>query len=117
MCTCVSPVFEPVTEGVYTLIKSGRFHAVRLLLPLLVVLLCGHRGELLYGVGGGDDDGVGTLPRQQVVVDRQDAVQELYRHRGHRGQGTGDSQRVELCLIQLLMERFIPHHKLSSFFY
>lgn len=55
------PVFEPVTQGVYTLSQSGRLHSV-LLLPVLVVLFRHHRGELLDGGGGGDDNSVRTLP-------------------------------------------------------
>lgn len=61
MRMCVLPVFEPVTEGVYTLGQRGWLHPV-LLLPLLVVLLCSHRGQLLDGGGGGDDHSVWTLP-------------------------------------------------------
>lgn len=79
MCMCVLPVFEPVTEGVYTLGQRGRLHPV-LLLPLLVVLLCSHRGQLLDGGGGGDDHSVWTLPCQQVLVDHQHTLQKLYTH-------------------------------------
>lgn len=41
------PVLEPVTQGVYTLSKRGRHHAVLLL--VFVILLCCHSGKLLGG--------------------------------------------------------------------
>lgn len=75
VCDYVLPVFEPVAEGVYTLSKRGRRHAILLLLS--VILLCGHRGELLDGGRCGDNDCVWTFPCQQILVDHKHALQEL----------------------------------------
>lgn len=74
------PVFEAVTQCLYTWTQGGRLHSILLLVP--VVLLGSHRGELLDGGGRGDDDSVWTLPRQQILVDLQHAVQELYTEMG-----------------------------------
>lgn len=41
------PVLEAVAQGFYALSEGGRHHAVLLL--LFVILLGGHRGELLGG--------------------------------------------------------------------
>lgn len=77
-----SPVLEPVTEGVHALRQHARLHAVLLPLLLLVFLLRRRRQELLlYRGGRGDEDSVGALPCQQVLVDQQNAVQELCRRR------------------------------------
>lgn len=75
------PVLEALTQGVYTLSEGGRHHAVLLL--LLVILLGGHRGELLGGGRRRNDDSVGTFSCQQILVDQQHALQELWAQLHH----------------------------------
>lgn len=72
------PVLEAITQVFYTLGEGGRHHAVLLL--LFVVLLGGYRGELLGRGRRWNDDRVGTFPCQQILVDEQHALQELWGH-------------------------------------
>lgn len=73
-----SPVLEPFTKCIHTPSQRGRIHGVLLLLLPVALLGC-HGDKLLDGGRRGDDDGVGTLPGQQILVDHLDAVQELCR--------------------------------------